>query len=197
MIWWILGILAAYVLWIYVRVLIKRFALRSRLGKLCRANRCELVWKRGVLSSVFKVNGETDFEIPRLRIRASVITTPIKRARYHFRDGEYMDVIIKNFALFLTSRRVPVRNPSFEWDNVISTKALDAFFEGVNEENEYYGDDEPWERVLIIHPVPYDISAVKGTKITSVVSGEEVFEGVPFYTLSGFCSMVEEKIKTA
>ena len=83
---WILLIVATIVVLRYVYLMIKRWTLIQKINKIVKKNNGSVQYRRNPFVSVFKHDGKTDFTIslPEKTVDISVVTTPLRRVRYHF-----------------------------------------------------------------------------------------------------------------
>lgn len=164
-----------------VVLLIKRLSLHCRIKKACKNIGTEFKSLSPWFKSIFLNRGKADYLIGD-KIKVSVLTLPYRNARYHFvPDEKKVDVILGLRQMFLINRDVPKGVASIT--NVFKFASFNLFYED---------NCDGTKHVMLVYPVPREVTCIKGNKIEYVYNGDEIMDGTVFSTASFFLEHVED-----
>lgn len=156
-------------------LLIKRFTLHCRIKKACKNVGTQFKSLSPWFKSIFWERGKADYLIGG-KIKVSVLTLPYRNARYHFvPDEKKVDVVLGRRQMFLINRNVPKGVASIT--NVFKFASFNLFYEENN---------DGVKHVMLVYPVPREVTCVKGNKIEFVYNGDEISDGIVFNTRTYF-----------
>lgn len=182
---WILFVIIVIVFFKYLYLIIKRFQLLKKIGKQIKKHNGSMQYCRNPMISVFRHDGKADISL-QLRgktIDISVITTPLRRVRYHFDiDNKLLELIIERRAVYMLNPRVP--RPSAVMDRVYTIRKYKIGFEVSNNENQKY---------VILNPAPISISKADGATLTALYNNDDLIPGVKVCGLKWFVENVIDK----
>ncbi len=119
--------------------------------------------------------GKTIYEL-------AFLTTPFKKVRYHFADSTHLEIIKERRKVALISYRSHTApTASYTEVSTIAKFKIKPFERTVENSNAY----------IILHPAPYDISAVNGTKTILLSDNNVLYDGVRICSLSYFLKKVK------
>ena len=179
---WILLFIAIIAFLKYACLIIKRFILIRKISKRIKNSHGNIKYCRHPLTSVFKCDGKTDLSISSQEktIDISIITTPLRRVRYHFDiNNKLLELIIERKSVYMLNPRVP--NPSGVMDRVYTIRKYEIDFDALNNENQKY---------VILHPSPKSISKADGAICVALYNNDELISGIKVCGLKWFLENV-------
>ncbi|MBR7185436.1 MAG: hypothetical protein IKD37_07500 [Clostridia bacterium] len=180
---WIIFTVAAYFCLVWLGLMIRRLRLAARLKKTCTRLKLRLRWARPVLASLFFGRGKIDFTVDE-QIHVAVLSTPLRRCTYRLTDNAL--VFTRAIQRYTT---VSGRTKMWRHDEL---QSLGRCAHHLTRQDMPAGE----ARVLIVHPVPYDVEDCRGSAARRVNSGDELPGGFQFNTQSHFFARLEEYAKT-
>lgn len=168
---WILLVIIVIVFFKYLYLIIKRFQLLKKIDKQIKKHNGIMQYCRNPMISVFRHDGKADIslQLQGKTIDISVITTPLRRVRYHFDiDNKLLELIIERRAVYMLNPRVP-RRPSAVMDRVYTIRKYKIGFEAANNDHQKY---------VILNPAPKSISKASGATLTVLYDNDELIPGV-------------------
>ena len=182
----IIGIWAFYTV---VKIPAKRFFFVSKLKSICKRQGHDITVNH-VFRSMFKRENEPDIVIKTSEggYRVFILTTRFHRVRYHFPQIEYFEVMGKSVSL-LPGRHIPGHN------NVPKNVATFhyEFYKTEYDNFDLTDDGSGLTTVLLIHPIPLEVSSVKKCETVHLWNGDELYNGVIFYSGGGFKELLKRK----
>ncbi|MBR2474706.1 MAG: hypothetical protein IKB51_06755 [Clostridia bacterium] len=182
-------IISAFVLYAILKIPVKRLLLVSKLKSICQKRGFDITVNH-VFKSMLKRENEPDIIIKTESggFRVFILTTRFHRVRYHFPNEEYFEIMGKVFILF-PGTRLPVHNgmpknkSTFQYEYY--KKKYDNF--------DLSDDGSGLTTVLLVHPIPFEISIVKNTETVHLWNGDEFYNGILFYSGDGFKELLKRK----
>lgn len=135
---------------------------------------------RNPMTSIFKHDAKTDIslQIQNKTIEISVITTPLRRVRYHFNiDNKLLELIVERKAVYVGGAKAPRPTYISAQDRVYTIRKYKIEFETSNNENQKY---------VILHPAPISISKAAGATLTVLYNNDELINGAKVCGLQWF-----------
>lgn len=179
---WILFVIVIIVFLKYLYLTIKRFHLLRKIGKQIKKHNGSMQYYRNSMISVFKHDGKADIslQLRKKTIDISVITTPLRRVRYHFDiNNKLLELIIERRSVYMINPRVS--RPSGVMDRVYTIRKYKIGFEAPNNENQKY---------VILNPAPRSISKADGATLTALCNNDALIPGVKVCGLKWFVENV-------
>ena len=175
---WIFGIIVGIVVLRYAYLLIKRGILIRKINQKIKKNSGSIQYCRNPFASVFKHDGKTDFTIflPQKTVDVSIITTPLRRVRYHFdMNSKLLELIVERRAMYVVNHKVPSGFSSM--DRVYTIWKCKMDFQAKGGENQKY---------VILNPAPRSISRAEGAKLEAVGNNDTLVDGIKICGLKWF-----------
>ena len=167
---WILAIVVAIAFLKYLYLIIKRFILIRKIGVLVKKRRGSMKYCRNPLISIFKHDGKPDISL-RFQYKivdVSVITTPLRRVRYHFDiNNKLMELIIERRSVYMGNPRVP--RPVGVMDRVYTIRKYKIGFEAPDNDNQKY---------VILNPAPRSVTKADRSALTALCDNDDLIPGV-------------------
>ncbi len=179
---WILLFIAIIVFLKYAYLIIKRFILIRKISKRIKNSNGNIKYCRHPLTSVFKCDGKTDLSISSQEktIDISIITTPLRRVRYHFDiNNKLLELVIERRSVYITNPRVP--GPFAVMDRVYTIRKYEIEFENLDKENQKY---------VILNPAPRSTSKAEEANFAALGNGDVLFNDVKVCGLKWFVENV-------
>ena len=179
---WILGIIVGIVVLRYAYLLIKRGILIRKINQKIKKNSGSIQYCRNPFVSVFKHDGKTDFTIslPEKTVDISVVTTPLRRVRYHFdMNSKLLELIVERRAVYVVNHKVA--NGFSSMDRVYTIWKYNIDFKALDSENPKY---------IILNPAPRSISRAEGTVLESLGNNDILVNGIKICGLKWFTENV-------
>lgn len=174
-------IVTATVLYHLFKIPTKRFLLVSNLKRICKKQGYEIKVNH-TFRSMFKRENEPDIIIKTGDggFRVFILTTRYHRVRYHFPNQEYFEVMGKGVLFAPMAKARPSNTPT-------STASFHYEFYKTEYDNFDLTDDgSGLKTVLLVHPIPLEVSAVKKMETVHLWDGDELYKGIIFYSGGGF-----------
>ena len=133
---------------------------------------------RNPIVSIFKHDGKADIslQLQKKAIDVSVITTPLRRVRYHFDiNNKLLELIVERRSVYIVNPRVP--RPSGVMDRVYTIRKYKIGFEVPSNKNQKY---------VILNPAPTSISKADRAALTALYNNDELITGVKVCGLKWF-----------
>ena len=175
---WILLIVATIVVLRYVYLMIKRWTLIQKINKIVKKNNGSVQYRRNPFVSVFKHDGKTDFTIslPEKAVDISVVTTPLRRVRYHFdMNSKLLELIVERRAMYVVNHKVPSGFSSM--DRVYTIWKYKMDFQTEDSENQKY---------VILNPAPRSSSRAEGSKLEAIGNNDTLIGRIKICGLKWF-----------
>ncbi len=172
---WILSIIAALCLLVYFKLFIKRFLLLKKLKNTNPALTIQHL--QNPLKSVFCPTGKIEILIKEKKLAISVLTTPFQRVRYHFIDENRLEIVRGRQSIFIANPQSRSKIVSFQTVSTIKKYAL------LLKAPDDYAD---MKKILLIHPVPRELSCIHGNRAVPLGNGD-TFREFEICALSYFC----------
>ena len=176
----LLIILAAVLLYHLLKIPVKRFLLVMSLKRICKKQGYEITVNH-TFRSLFKRENEPDIIIKTENggYRVFILTTRFHRVRYHFPDDKYFEIFGKG-VLFAPMSRARAHQTtsvtSFQYEYY--KKEYDNF--------DLSDDGSGLKTILLVHPIPLEVSVAKKTETVHMWDGDEFANGITFYSGGGF-----------
>ena len=167
---WILFVIVIIVFFKYLYLILKRFHLLRKIGKQAKKYNGSMQYCRNPMISIFRHDGKVDISLrlPKNTIDISVITTPIRRVRYHFDiNNKLLELIIERRAFYIVQPRVP--KPAAVMDRVYTIRKYIIDFEVPSNEKQRY---------IILNPAPRSVSKAVGATLTALYNNDDLISGV-------------------
>ena len=135
---------------------------------------------RNPMISIFKHDGEADIslQLGKKTIDISVITTPLRRVRYHFDiNNKLLDLIIERRAVYVQGTKAPRPTSISAIDRVYTIRKYKIGFEASNNDHQKY---------VILNPAPISISKADGATFTALYNNDDLIPGVKVCGLKWF-----------
>ena len=176
----LLIIIAAVVIYHILKIPIKRLLLILSLKKICKKQGYQITVNQ-VFRSIFKRENLPDLVIKTGNggYRVFILTTRYHRVRYHFPNEEYFEIMGKGVFFAPMAKARPINGSgmaSFHYEYY--KKEYDNF--------DLTDDGSGLKTVLLIHPIPLEVSAVKKMETVHLWNGDELYKGIIFYSGGGF-----------
>ncbi len=175
---WILFAIVIVIFLKYLYLILKRFHLLRKIGKQIKKHNGSMQYCRNPMISIFKHDGKEDISL-QLRektIDISIITTPLRRVRYHFDiNNKLLELIIERRAVYIINPRVP--RVSGVMDRVYTVRKYKIGFEVSNDDHQKY---------VILHPAPKSVSKADGATLTVLYNNDDLISGVKVCGLKWF-----------
>lgn len=185
----VLLIILAYVLYVIFKIPVKRLLLVIKLKSICKKQGFDITVNH-VFRSMFKRENEPDIIIKTDNggYRVFILTTRFHRVRYHFPNEEYFEIMGKGISI-LPARHIPGHN------NTPKSAATFQFeFYKTEYDNFDMSDDgSGLTTVLLVHPIPLEVSVVKKMETVHLWNGDEFYKGIVFYSGGGFKELLKRK----
>ena len=141
--------------------------------------------------SLFKRGSEPDIVIKTENdlYRVFILTTRYKNSRYHFDDLNTVKIFTK-YTTYLRIRSATAS--SYAGRNLESFPLFEHHKKTVKSFNIEPSEIEI-QNILLINPVPLDITANRKTELVHLWDGDEIYDGVKFYSGGGFRELIERK----
>ena len=180
---WILLLLGIIVVLKYIYLIIKRLLLVKKINNRIKKQSGVLKYFRHPLTSIFKHDGKADFSISyqERTIDIFVITTPLRRVRYHFDNNKSLELIIERRAVYIVNSRVP--RPSAVMDRVYTIRKYKIEFDD-------WGIDNSTQRYVILNPAPISVSKSDGATFTALYNNDVLFNKIRICGLKYFLDNV-------
>ena len=175
---WILSIIAGIIVLRHAYLLIKRGILIQKINKSVKKNNGSVQYCRNPFVSVFKHDGKIDFTIflPEKTVDISVLTTPLRRVRYHFdMNSELLELIVERRAMYVVNHKVPTGFSSM--DRVYTIWKYKMNFQDEKGENPRY---------VIVNPAPRSISRAEGAKLEAIGNNDILIGDIKICGLKWF-----------
>lgn len=175
---WILFAIVIIVFFKYLYLILKRCHLLRKIGKQAEKYNGSMQYCRNPIISIFRHDGKADISL-RLRkktIDISVITTPLRRVRYHFDiNNKLLELIIERRAFYMVNPRVP--KPAAVMDRVYAIRKYKMDFEVPSNEKQRY---------IILNPAPRSVSKADGATLTTLYNNDDLIPMVKVCGLKWF-----------
>ena len=182
---WLLFVIVIIVFLKYLYLIIKRFHLLRKIHKQIKKHNGSLRYYRNPFVSLFKHDCKADIslQLENRIIDVSVITTPLRRVRYHFDVNNYLlELIIERRAIYIHSPSHPRPTAtSSSMDRVYTIRKYKIGFEASNNNHQKY---------VILNPAPKSVSKSDGATLTALYNNDDLIPGVKVCGLKWFVENV-------
>lgn len=182
-------IISAWAFYTVIKIPTKRLFLILKLKSICKRQGLTITVNH-VFRSMFKRENEPDIVIKTSEggYRVFILTTRFHRVRYHFPRIEYFEVMGKGVSI-VPGRIIAGRNGASK-----SSASFNYEFYKTEYENFDLTDNgSGLTTVLLIHPIPLEVSSVKKSETVHLWNGDELYNGVLFYSGGGFKELLKRK----
>lgn len=181
---WILLVIAAIVLLNRLYLIVKRLHLLRKIRSLVKMHNGSMQYCRNPIISVFRHDGKADISL-RLRektIDVSVITTPLRRVRYHFdMNNKLLEIIIERKSVYVGGPNAPKPTYISASDRVYTIRKYKIGVEASNNDSQSY---------VILNPAPRTVSKADGAALTVLYNNDDLIPGVKVCGLKWFIENV-------
>ena len=182
-------IIGIWVFYTIIKIPAKRLFLIIKLKSICK-NKGFAITVNHVFRSMFKRENEPDIIIKTGDggYRVFILTTRFHRVRYHFPNEEYFEIMGKGISI-LPGRHIPGHN------NVPKNAATFhyEFYKTEYDNFDMSDDGSGLTTVLLVHPIPLEVSVVKKMETVHLWNGDEFYKGIIFYSGGGFKELLKRK----
>lgn len=174
---------------IFIPELVLRFKLirlKGKLERFCKKAGHTLTWHRTPLESKRLPKEGFDFEMDagKRRYHVQLMSAKHRFREYSFLSAEELAIHRKiSFNLIARGRGLRGMGILHSVDFGLSEKTLPISLKDEVPSGE--------EKILLIYPVPKDVTCIRGTKKRFIGNGDELLNGYRFFTLSGFLRETE------
>lgn len=176
----ILAIIAIVFILKYGISLIKRAILISRVKKECKEKGLEFKKCKNLFKSVFICDGSADFEVGNAVVH--IFTPFYRRVRYSFSDDRRLEVMVARVQSGVVT---PYHVPKGTYTKTIATIRN-------NKLKKLGNTDDGKKHILLIYPIPFEVTRVEGNKTEPAYSGDEIWDNCIFSNKSYFLENIEE-----
>ncbi len=127
---------------------------------------------RNSMISIFKHDGKTDISIQLQEkiVDISIITTPLRRVRYHFdTNNKLLELIVERRAVYVGGSRAPRPTYINAIDSVYTIRKYRIGFEVSNNDHQKY---------VILNPFPKSVSKADGATLTALYNNDDLIPGI-------------------
>ena len=166
----------------FVYLLIKRLILIRKINRKVKMRGGEIRYYRSPLTSIFKHDGKADLSISfsDKTIDVSIITTPLRRVRYHFDiNNKRLELVVERRSMYVVNHKVP--NGFSSMDRIYTVWKYKMHFETTNNEEQRY---------VILNPAPHSISKAEGATLVALGNNDTLINGVRVCGLKWFVENV-------
>lgn len=167
---WILVLVVVIVLLKYLYLILKRLHFLRKLTKKAKAHHGSVGYYRHPMFSVFRHDGKADLflEMPEKTIDIAVITTPLRRVRYHFdMNGKLLELIVERRASYVVNPRRP--SPGAVVDRVYTIKKYKMAFDAAGQKNQKY---------VVLNPAPISVSKAEDATVALLYNNDPLLPDV-------------------
>ena len=182
---YILIIIVVLVIIKYLYLMIKRLCLIREIGRQVKKLSGSMQYCRNPILSVFRHDGKSDLSLhlPNKTIDVSIITTPLRRVRYHFdMNDNVLELIIERRSVYMVNPRVP--RPSGVMDRVYTIRKYKLEIAAADNKNQKY---------VILHPAPKSISKASGSTLSPIYNDDDLIPGIKVCGRKWFFENIVEK----
>ena len=186
-----LVVIAAIVIYHLLKIPTKRLLLIANLKVICKRQGFDITVNH-VFRSMFKRENVPDIIIKTHDdgYRVFILTTRFHRARYHFPGVDYFEIMGKGVLFAPIAPLAKAR----QLVNSDTTTTFHYEYHKRDYENFDMSDDgSGLKTVLLIHPIPLEVSVVKKSETVHMWNGDELYNGIIFYSGSGFRELLKRK----
>lgn len=187
----VLVLVAATVIYHLLKIPTKRLLLIVNLKGICRRQGFDITVNH-IFRSMFKRENVPDIIIKTRDggYRVFILTTRFHRARYHFPSVDYFEIMGKGVLFAPIAPMAKAR----QLNNSDTTTTFHYEYHKANYENFDMSDDgSGLKTVLLIHPIPLEVSVVKKSETVHMWNGDELYNGIIFYSGGGFRELLKRK----
>ena len=175
---WLLLLIVTVIFLRYLYLIAQRCRLLIKTKKEIRKHNGNIQYYRFPLISVFRHDGKADISlnVQGKTIDVSIITTPLRRVRYHFDvNNQLLELIIERRFVYIVNPRVS--RPACEMDRIDTIRKYKMKMES---------PDSKTQKYFILNPAPISVSkADKGT-ITTLTDNDNLISGIKVCGLNWF-----------
>ncbi len=178
MILWIIFAIVIVVFIKYIYLIIKRFHLLIKIGNKIKKHHGSIQYYRNPMISIFKHDGEADIslKLEKKTIDISIVTTPLRRVRYHFDiNNKLLELIIERRAIHVINPKVP--RTAGVMDRVYTIRKYKMDFSSPNNNHQKY---------VILNPAPKSVSKADGAALTVLYDNDDLIPNVKVCGLKWF-----------
>ena len=180
-------IIGIWVFYTIIKIPAKRLFLIIKLKSICKSKGFDITVNH-IFRSMFKRENEPDIIIKTGDggFRVFILTTRFHRVRYHFPNEEYFEIMKKGVSI-VPGRgiRMPKADSSATFNYEFYKTEYDNF--------DMSDDGSGLTTVLLVHPIPLEVSVVKKMETVHLWNGDEFYKGIIFYSGGGFKELLKRK----
>ena len=180
-----------FLVFLYVLLVLRRLKLIVKFWFLSFRKDVQVRWLRFPLASLFFRNENFDLEIKirEKQYAVRILSTRFRRSEYFFTSPKEMTVF-RSFSLMLV---YGVRGAAMIGRGGKNASEAGLLKTSISVPLQLEGEEkEGFTKVLLVHPVPKEISMAVGTRKEYVGNGDRIFNGFFLYSLSGFLKKIKE-----
>lgn len=184
---WILFVFVIIVFLKYLCLIIKRFHHLKKLGKQIKKHNGNMQYCRNPMISIFKHDGKSDISIQlqEKNIDISIITTPLRRVRYHFDiNNELLELIVERRAVHVGNPKAPRPTYISAIDSIFTIRKYRIGFDVSNKDNQKY---------VILNPAPKSVSKADGATLMALYNNDDLIPSVKVCGLKWFVENIFDK----
>lgn len=181
---WIFLIIVIIIVVKYIYLIVKRCHLIRKIRKQVKKQNGSLRYYRNPFVSLFKHDCKADIslQLENRIIDVSVVTTPLRRVRYHFDVNNYLlELIIERRAIYVQSPSHARPSPAASMDRVYTIRKYKIGFEALNDDLQKY---------MILNPAPKSVTKADGATLTALYNNDDLIPGVKVCGLKWFVENV-------
>lgn len=173
-------IITATLLYHLLKIPVKRLLLVMSIKRICKKQGYEIKVNH-VFRSMFKRENIPDIIIKSGNggYRVFILTTRFHKVRYHFPNDEYFEIMGKGVFFAPMAKARPTHtnsNASFHYE----------FYKTEYDNFDMTDDGSGLTTVMLVHPIPLEVSVVKKMETVHLWNGDEFYKGIIFYSGGGF-----------
>lgn len=163
----------------YAIALTKRAILISSVKKRCKEKGLQFKKCKSLFKSALFCDGSADFEVGNAVVH---IFSPLFRlVRYGFTDDRQLETIVAREQVHVANKTVGKASYS---------KSIFTF--GNNKLKKLGNTDDGKKHILLVYPIPFEVTRVEDNKITQAYNGDEVWKNCIFSNKSYFLENIEK-----
>ncbi len=175
----ILAIIAVIFILKYTISLVKRSILISSVKTACKSKELPFKKCKNLYKSVFFCDGSADLEIGNAVVH--IFSPLFRRVRYSFTDDRRLEVIIARTQAHMRNAKV---GKAGYVSNIFTLRN--------NKLGKLGNTDDGRKHVILVYPIPFEVTRVEGNVLTAAYNGDEVWKNCIFSNKSYFLENIEK-----
>ena len=182
---WIFLIIVIIIAVKYLYLIVKRCHLIRKIRKQVKKQNGSLQYYRNPFVSLFKHDCKADIslQLENKIIDVSIVTTPLRRVRYHFDVNNYL------LELIIERRAIYIQTPSHPRPTATST-SMDRVYTIRKYKINLEASDNANQKFVILHPAPRSTSKADGASLTTLCNNDNLTQGIKVCGLKYFVENV-------